>query len=82
MERVKRAHGLDEDEDWLLTDAPAEWQALNAAWDRRDEAIRVATLRTLGHDDLADFLERDPDEFDLRGAAGHRELWGEVDDEP
>ncbi len=78
---IERAHGLDEDEAWLVSEAPAEWHALNAAWDRRDYEIRVAMLRALGHDDIANVLEQDPREFELREAAGHQDLWGEIDDE-
>lgn len=81
MNRVKREHGLDEDDDWLVHEGPAAWQALNAAWDRRDHEIRVTTLRALGHDDIADLLERNPDDFGLREASGHFDLWGAGDDE-
>lgn len=80
IDRVKLAYGLREDEDWLVSDAPPEWQALNAAWDRRDDEIRVATLRALGHDDIADVLEHSPDDFRLREASGHVDLWGAGDD--
>lgn len=80
MNRVKRAHGLGDDDDWLVHEAPAEWQALNAAWERRDDEIRVATLRALGHNDIADILERDPEDFRLREASGHYDLWGTEDD--
>jgi len=81
MDRVKREHGLGEDDDWLVHEAPAEWQALNAAWDRRDEEIRVATLRALGHHDIADVMEGNPEEFGLREASGHHDLWGAGDEE-
>jgi hypothetical protein len=81
MHRVERAHGLGEDESWLTREAPAEWLELNEAWDRRNDAIRVATLRDLGHGDIADLLERQPAEFNDRGSAGHHDLWGEIDDD-
>lgn len=76
MERIKREHGLTEDEDWYVDEGPEEWQALAAAWDRRDDAIRVAMLRTLGHDEVAELLERDPVGFQERSSAGHQEFWG------
>lgn len=81
MNRVKREHGLGEDEDWLVHEAPAAWQTLNAAWDRRDEEIRVATLRALGHHDIADVMESHPDDFSRREASGYYDLWGAGDDE-
>lgn len=80
IDRVKLESGLDEDEDWLVGEGPPEWQALTAAWDRREEEIRVATLRALGHDDIADVLERSPDEFRRREASGFVDLWGVGDD--
>ena len=81
MNRVKREHSLGEDDDWLVHEAPAAWQTLNAAWERRDEEIRVAALRMLGHHDIADVMERNPDDFRLREASGHYDLWGAGDDE-
>lgn len=79
MERVKRAHGLAEDEDWFVYEAPAEWQALNAAWDQRDADLRVSALRAMGHDDIAALLERDPEDFRRREASGYYDVWGEDD---
>jgi hypothetical protein len=81
MHRVERAHGLLEDEVFRLKDAPAQWHALNEAWDRRADAISVATLRALGQDDLADLREKNPDEFELRSSAGYQVFWGEIDDD-
>jgi nucleotide-binding universal stress UspA family protein len=77
MDRVRREHGLTEDEDWLVHEGPEEWEQLNADWERRDLEIRVATLRALGHGDIAGMMERDPEEFQLRVSTGHGEFWGE-----
>lgn len=77
IDRVKRAHGLRDDEDWLVHEGPPEWRALNAAWDRRDDEIRIATLRGLGHHDIADIMARDPEDFRLRASAGLVDVWGE-----
>jgi len=57
-------------------DGPPEWGALNDAWNARDDAIRVETLRALGHQDLADALEGDRKGFGEREAAGYFEVWG------
>ena len=46
------------------------------AWNERDREIRVSTLRTLGHGDIADLLEHDPGEFRSREASGHFDVWG------
>lgn len=79
IDKVKRAHGLRADEDWYIHEAPPEWQALNESWNERDREIRVRTLRGLGHEDIADVLERDPEEFGRREAGGHGDLWGADD---
>jgi hypothetical protein len=63
----------------LVSDAPAEWLAMNDAWDRRNNAILVETLRELGQTDLAHLLEKDPVGFEDRESVGHRELWGSID---
>lgn len=76
MDELRRAHGLSEDEEWLVGDGPPEWGALNDAWNARDDAIRVETLRALGHQDLADALEGDRKGFGEREAAGYFEVWG------
>lgn len=81
IDRVKREHGLQEDDDWYLDEGPREWLELTEEWDRRDDEIRVATLRDLGHDDLADLRERDLEEYRSRAEAGHYEFWGERADE-
>lgn len=81
MDRVKREHGMAEDDDWRVDEGPAEWQALNSAWDRRDDEIRVATLRRMGHDDIADVLEHDPEEFGRREESGRYDLWGAREEE-
>lgn len=73
---VRRAHGLQEDEDWGVDEGPPEWLALDAAFERRDLEIRVSALRAVGQDDLADQMGRDLEGFRLREAAGERDLWG------
>jgi hypothetical protein len=77
MEAIERAHGLSDDEYWLVNEGPPEWQRLNEAWDRRAEEIVGRCLRELGHADIADLREKNPSEFDARSAKGHADLWGE-----
>lgn len=76
LDRVKREHGLSEDEDWLVHEGPPEWQELNAAWNRRDDEIRAAALRALGYGEIADLMERDPEGFEERSHAGYQDFWG------
>jgi hypothetical protein len=80
MEAVERTHGLEEDEFWRVDEAPQDWRDLDGAWNRRDHAIRVAFLRELGHTELADGLERDPEGFSDRATLGHSELWPATDE--
>lgn len=81
MDQLKRAHGLRDHEEWYVDEGPPEWTSLNDAWNARDREIRVATLRTLGHGDIADLLEHDPGEFRSREASGHTDVWGPDDAE-
>jgi len=76
MDELKLAHGLDEDEEWLVGEGPPEWDSLNDAWNARDDAIRVETLRAVGQHDLADALERDREGCEEREAEGHFDVWG------
>ena len=76
MDELRQEHGLEEDEDWRLGEGPPEWDTLNDAWNARDDAIRVETLRALGHPDLAEALERDREGCDERESAGYFDVWG------
>lgn len=81
LARVRREHGLPEGEDWCVGEGPEEWVELNEAWERRDHEIRVATLRALGHGEIAEVLERDPEEFRRRSDRGDADLWEWREDE-
>jgi len=81
MERIEREHGLAEDEYWHIHEAPAEWRALEAAWNQRADAIVNAYLREWGHADVAELRENNRDEFDSFGAKGRIDLWGPDDDD-
>lgn len=76
MDDIEADHGLDEDEDWYVDEAPPDWQALSAEWDRRADAIVTAKLRELGFRDLADVRARDMDEWAARADQGYQDLWG------
>jgi hypothetical protein len=81
MDAIERAHGLREDESWLIDDAPADWRSLKEAWDRRADEIVAEALRRFGHADVGDLLERNREEFDGRIAQGRIDLWGEDEDD-
>jgi hypothetical protein len=80
MVAIERAHGLRENEYWRVDDAPPEWQSLNAAWERRANELVASTLRELGHADIADVAERQPDVFHKRSEKGRIDLWGESEE--
>ena len=80
MTAMERAHGLKEGEYWHTDDAPAEWQSLDEAWERRTSEIVGSRLRELGHADLADLYEKDSAEFERRSAKGQVDLWGDDDE--
>ncbi len=81
MRRIEKEHGLSEDDFWAIDEAPPEWRVLSNAWDQRDDAIQIAALRALGHDDIADLMESDLRQFEGASAVGHFELWGKGDEE-
>lgn len=76
MARIRHEHGLTEDEDFLLSEGPADWLALTKEWDLRDAEIRIARLRALGHADVAELMESRSEEFETRASEGHEEFWG------
>jgi hypothetical protein len=81
IEAVEEAHGLRDDEYWLVDDGPDEWRELNDAWNRRADALVIARLRELHHDELADLRAERPPEFEQRAEHGRVDLWGD-DEEP
>ncbi len=81
IDELKRAHGLRDDEEWYVDEGPPEWRALNDEWNERDRELRVQTLRSLGHDDLAVVLAGAPERFHDRESDGYFDVWGTDDDE-
>ena len=76
MEAIQAAHGLGEDEGWLVHEGPEEWQALNRAWEERADDIVNDYLRESGHADVAELREQNREEFEGRSATGRIELFG------
>ena len=64
MEALERAHGLGEDEAFLLDEAPPEYRALSTRWDHRADALQSSMLRTYSEDAMALLLLRDRVRYD------------------
>lgn len=76
MQRVRDEHGLTEDEDWLLPEAPEGYRALNDEWGRIADREMARWFRELGEQEMAWLLLNDRGEFEARWDAGRRELLG------
>lgn len=74
MEAINRQHGLDEDDDFMLDDAPSDWLELNRQWDRRFQSLREVLFRRIGEPGMARDIVLRPDEFEARSAEGWRAL--------
>jgi len=68
---IEREHGLSDDECWLASEGPPEWQEENRRFDEILDKKFAEILREFGDNGLADFWETDREEFDAlveRGA--------------
>ncbi len=80
---IKRANGLEDDEDYCIDEGPPDWLALNRLWDRRMDALRVTLFRRVGEPGMAAMMLLRVDEFDERVARARSELFAlreEADD--
>jgi hypothetical protein len=75
-ETIETDYGLRHGEEWAPDEAPPEWRALTEEWGRRADALIVANLRRMHHDELAELLETNADKFHERATAGRVDLWG------
>jgi hypothetical protein len=80
MDAVKLAEGLDEDEDYFVTEAPPEWQRINKLWDSRMNHMRAEMFRSIGEPGMATSMMLDPLGFEERTGSGRRELFEIRDD--
>lgn len=80
MQRLKSEHGLDDDEDWLLHEAPEEYRMLNTEWCRIADEQLAAWWLSLGEREMAWLQVHDEDEWFARHQAGRSELMGELDE--
>ncbi len=84
MDAIKLADGLEEDEDYYVTEAPPEWQRINRLWECRLNCMRAEMFRSIGEPGMAAGITVNPQAFNERTASGRRELFelrDEYDDE-
>ena len=79
MVAIEAAHGLEEDDSFLVSEAPADWRALGAAWDRRAHAIQSEYLRAHGFDDVAALFESNFELMGQRADVGRLLVWPDDD---
>lgn len=70
MDRVKREHGLGDDQDWYLRDAPAEYVALNTQYMALEAQEMADWYASLGEHELAYLIVNDPDRLAARWEVG------------
>ncbi len=78
---VKTAHGLTEDEDWLLDEGPEEWKKLNKQWEVIVDNKFIDTLREFGLDWIADLKDKDARRFKRLHERGRRSVFHTEDTE-
>lgn len=76
IEEVKRAHGLGEDDDWFLDDAPAEYVRLSNEWSEIADRQRAAWFAELGEREMARWLRAESPEWMQMWKVGRDELLG------
>lgn len=77
IEQVRREHGLSDDEDWYLHEAPQEYRELNEEWSAIADREMARWFESLEEWELARLIVRDRVEFESRWDEGRRELFGE-----
>jgi hypothetical protein len=73
---LKRAHGLEVDQDWPPGGEPDEWRPLAAAFHEAVERTRAAAFRHLADPEMAALFLNDRPEFDRRMEAGRQYYFG------
>ena len=81
MDAIKVADGLDEDDDYYITEAPPEWQRINRQWESRMDCMRAEMFRGIGEPGMAASLTLNPQAFNERTRSGRRELFEIRDDD-
>ena len=81
MREIEKAHGLNEDESWLVGDAPAEHQKLNTRYSNVLDQKQVEVFREFEEYHVADLFLNSPDQFDVMREAGRVAFHGRDNEE-
>lgn len=75
INKIRKKHGLKEDEDWRVGEGPEEHIHLNERWNTRYKHIELDVFREFGFSDLAELSEKSPNEFDRLRERGRRTVF-------
>lgn len=70
MEKVRKKHGLADDEYWPRGEGPEEYEALNAEMEAVSDKITADVFRSYNEDEMADLFLNDREEYDRRFLKG------------
>jgi hypothetical protein len=76
LDAIRIAHGLTEDEDWSLAEAPAEYRAVSEEYKRASDDLFIRVLEAHGEHAMATLFRNDKDAFDRRNEAGREYFHG------
>ena len=71
VDKMRRQHGLSEEDEWGPGEGPAEFQQLEAEFSQAVEAILRATYQHVGEHQIAELIDKDPEEAQRRYEAGN-----------
>ena len=57
IKKLREEYGLADDEFWMISEGPPEYQKLSQAYDKILDKYRIVTFRELGENEIADLLE-------------------------
>jgi hypothetical protein len=78
LDAIRAAHGLAEDEDWSLADAPPEYRAVNDEYERASDELFVQVLEAHGEHAIASLYRTDRETYDRRDEAGREYFHGRI----
>lgn len=80
IDEIRRAHGLAEDEDWLLGEGPEEWETLNHEWEQALDRRWHALLTVAGEHEIAPAVVMELPALWARVRRGAHLLFGEPEE--
>jgi hypothetical protein len=78
LDAIRTAHGLAEDEDWSLAEAPPEYRAVSDEYERASDELFVQVLEAHGEHAIASLYRTDSETYDRRNEAGREYFHGRV----